>query len=94
MAFASQHTYAVAYKDIAYELLQQEQDIIDFLLRKVVMMRELPLIKATKELEVENDLKEVEKQAKRLKKMTLNAKQASQTINTSRVASKLTLKPQ
>ena len=53
--------YVVAYKDIPYESWNHEQEIIDYLLRKVVMMRELPLFKATKDLAIENDLKEVEK---------------------------------
>lgn len=54
-AFMSKHSYAVAYAQFPYDYLVIEQDIIDYLLRKVVLMRELPLVKATKSLTYQRD---------------------------------------
>jgi hypothetical protein len=49
----------VAYRDVPYELFNLENEIIDFILKKVVVMRELPFIKATNNLELSTDLKKI-----------------------------------
>ena len=69
-AFISKHSYAVAFASFPYEHLQEEWRIINFILRKVVMMRELPLVKATKNLTFMKDIQTIDKQAKRLKQKT------------------------
>lgn len=56
-AFARHHTYTVAYASFPYESLTQEQEIIDYLLKRVVFMREMPLANAAKSLEFARDLK-------------------------------------
>lgn len=56
-AYARQHSYTVAYQCFPYENLGAEQEIIDYLLKRVVLMREMPLVTATKNLEFAKDLK-------------------------------------
>ena len=60
-AFINKHSYAVAYASFPYDQLQEEWEIINFILRKVVMMRELPLVKATKNLTFMKDIHTIDK---------------------------------
>ena len=44
-----------------------EQQIIDLILKQVIVMRELPLIKVTNSLERENEVKKINIQVKKLR---------------------------
>lgn len=66
-AFIKNHSYAVAYANQPYDLLSDETEIINLILRKVVLMRELPLITASKNLAFAKDYQLIDKQSKRLK---------------------------
>lgn len=55
-AFMKMHSFAVAFANYPYDNFQEEQNIINFLLRKVILMRELPLVKATKNLTFIRDI--------------------------------------
>jgi hypothetical protein len=44
-----------------------EQQIIDLILKQVIVMRELPLIKVTNSLERENEVKKINIQVKQLR---------------------------
>ena len=44
--FVKNHCYAVAYKDLFYDLYDYETKLVEVLLQKVVLLREKPLKEA------------------------------------------------
>jgi putative effector of murein hydrolase len=53
-AFISKHSFAVAYQNTPYTDYDEESRIIKFLLGRVVLMRELPLMQATYQLTLQH----------------------------------------
>lgn len=66
-AYKKKHCFAVAHAHEPYKEQTEESEIINYLLRKVVLMRELPLVKATKNLTFLKDITTIDKQTKKLK---------------------------
>jgi hypothetical protein len=72
-AWVKNHTFAVAYRDFPYEFTALEQQIIDCILQRAVVLREKPLKDQTDKIMSKIDLRLVANQTRRLKQMTSSA---------------------
>jgi hypothetical protein len=80
-AYKKKHCFAVAHAHEPYKEQTEESEIINYLLRKVVLMRELPLVKATKNLAFLRDIGTIDKQTKKLKSVSTRSQRYQQRLS-------------